>query len=873
MIRSRRGFPSLVFRGLPILGAFLLCISCSGSRNISEADRLRAEQCKPVGSAKEFEEIPYTGEKEISLSFQNIRAGVNSSCMRCHMAPAKNGGFSYLDSIENGEAVVNGVSTKLPGFAEAAEKMRDAILSNDPLKRMPPEEVRAKNPEAFLEVGRQLDAWISVGKIAGSFKIGKVVKVPEGKPRPPRPRATSELGDCVPTKDAVGFDYQTDRKFETALALPKYLSETDLSSLDSYELAKKGTLSYNVEYPLWADNANKGRWIHIPRLIQDGKIRPQSVNYDPLKAEFQFPENTRFYKTFYRAIVLPNGKTRMRRMETRLIVVRKPVENTLYGTYQWDESEQVASLVETPYRDGTAWKDLVLDVTVDEIQNKVRPYAIPGRQRCIDCHSGSTGQNFVLGFTPLQIHKRELGGAGRLEVPFSSDLDQVSRFISYGVLSGVSSADELPILENSGKLPARNIYEMRAQGYMVGNCFHCHNPQGLAFSKENGIQLSLGPGDIFAFNTQQKSVEMPSRRLVHQNGELDGSQIWRKVSDPAAQQGMLSQMPMNTPGSPDCKVLSVIGKWIRSFESEDAAADWEPDCKKENPFSWIDTDFTWVKSEKYVPRRDDWSDPQYGMPAKYRSLDLTPELQNAIQSKYAVGYWLKKPQCQFPTVDLPASDRRPWMMKGDQPKRPFGEIYSTTPGSFFYRNTCMKCHGPNADGNSALAKGILNWSGGSVRVANFMEGLFGNKNENLKAFDKDGKNYAGNYLIWMAMEGTRVRFPPELASFMGKHGGQMLNGIREKCINQISPEKPSSPQFFEHEIFNKVCFMNNLQPGSAELSYDPATNLPLNPAKVEEWADRAAWNAGWAIFDFLKTASSGNWLPSNDQCEQLQNPH
>jgi mono/diheme cytochrome c family protein len=862
-----------LFKRLPILGAFVLCLSCGDRTEMSAEDKLRAQFCKPVDAAKEFEETPFVGEKDILLSFQNIRSGVNSACMRCHMVPAKNGGFSYLDSLTGGEANISGVNALYPGFSEAAEKMRDTLLSEDSKKQMPPAEIRSQNPKAFIEIGRQLDAWIKAGKVNGSFKLGDQPAAPQGKLRPPRPKTTSELGDCVPTKEAVGFDYQTDREFETAQALPKSLTDTDLFSLDSFELARKGTLSYNVEYPLWADNANKGRWIHVPRKIENGVLKSQSISYDPVKKEFNIPENTRFYKSFYRAVLLPNGKTRMRRMETRLILTRTPWQKSLFGTYQWDDSEQVATLVETPYRDGTAWKDLVFDVTVDEIKDKVRPYAIPGRQRCIDCHMGSPGQNFVLGFQPLQINKRELGGAGREDASLTSDLDQVSRFISYGLLTGISSAKDLPVLESSGRLPASNVHELRAQGYMVGNCFHCHNPNGLAFTKENGIQLALGPGDIFGFNTQQRSVEIPTRKLVHQNGELDSSQIWRKVLDPPAQQGMFSQMPMNTPGSPDCKVLTVVGKWIRSFESVEAADNWVPECKKENPFLWIDTDFTWVKSEKYVPRREDWFDPQYGMPQKYRTLDLSPELQQAIQTKYAVGYWLKKPQCHFPTVNLPEADQRPWMLKDGQPKRPFGEVYFTTPGSFFFRNTCMKCHGPNADGNSALAKGILNWSGGSVRVANLIEGLFGNKNENLKTFDRDGKNYSGQYLIWMAMEGTRVRFPPELASFMGKHGGQMLNGIREKCVNQISSEKPSSPLFFEHEVFNKVCFMNNLQPGHPDLAYDISTNKPLHPEKVEEWADHAAWNAGWALFDFLKTASAGNWLPNNDQCEVLFSSH
>jgi hypothetical protein len=867
---AQRGSLQLILIRLSFWGAVVLCFSSCGNRvELSDADKLRAQNCKPVSAAKEFEETPYLGEDALLLSFQNIRSSINSACMRCHMVPSQNGGFSYLDTLGSGEAVVGGVNRSFPGFRDAAEKMREALLSSDPKKQMPPEDIRKQNADTFARIGQQLDAWIKAGKPEGTFKVGVEAPVPRGKFRPVRPIATSELGDCVPVKETVGFDYQMDRKFEAAQALPKALTETDLFSLDSYELAKKGTLAYNVEYPLWADNANKGRWIHVPRIMKDGRLISQSISYDAAKMEFTIPENTRFYKTFYRAIALPNGKTRMRRMETRLIVSRTPWQKALFGTYQWDETEQVATLVETPYRDGTSWKDLVFDITVDELKSKIRPYAIPGRQRCIDCHMGSTGQNFVLGFQPLQINKRPLGGAGRLEAPSQSDLDQVERFISYGLLTGIKSAEKLPVLESSGKLPANNIHELRAQSYMVGNCFHCHNPKGLAFTKENGIQLALGPGDIFGFNTQQRSVQMVTRKLVHQNGELESSQIWRKIADSPAQQGMMSQMPMNTPGSPDCGVLRVLGKWIRSFESAEAADLWEPDCKKENPFSWIDTDFTWVKSEKYVPRRDDWANPQYGMPEKYRELELTPTLQAAIQTKYAVGYWLRKPQCKFPVVDLKPDERRPWMLKDGEPKRPFGEVYYTTPGSFFYRNTCMKCHGPNADGNSSLAKGILTWSGGSVRVANLMDGLFGKKNENLKTFDQGGRNFAGNYLIWMAMEGTKVRFPPELSSFMGKHGGQMLNGIREKCINQISPEKPSSPIFFEHEVFNKVCFLNNLEPGHPDLAYDPQTNEPLHKEKVEAWADRATMNAGWAIFDFLKTASGGTWLPNNDQCENI----
>ena len=97
----------------------------------------------------------------------------------------------------------------------------------------------------------------------------------------------------------------------------------------------------------------------------------------------------------------------------------------------------------------------------------------------------------------------------------------------------------------------------------------------------------------------------------------------------------------------------------------------------------------------------------------------------------------------------------------------------------------------------------------------------------------------------------------------------MLNQMREKCINQVSPNKPSSAQFMDHEIFEKVCFVNNLNKDHPDLKFDAATGKPLNPVAFEEWADRAAYNIGFSIFDYLKEKSSGYLRPGNEQCEAL----
>ncbi len=844
----------------------LFLISCGGKYEpADDLSTYKAQACAPTEKQNSFEEVIYEGLRGSGvLSYNDLKDSISSACMNCHMAPSKSGNFTFIDSYKGEVRTISGQTAFYPGYYEIAEKVLESINHPDPEKRMPPKERRDKNPESFLEIGKRVSRWIAVGKPQGNFTRSDS-DVIDTKPKP-RLRS-SEMGECTPKAQTIGFDYGKDRFFAETSLLPENLSDTDLFSLDAYELAQKGTVAYVPNYPLWADNARKGRWVHFPMKWEGPLLKQQSAVYDTATNNFTVPNNTRFYKTFYRKIKMANGRVRYKRVETRIIVVRTPTEKSLVGSYKWDDTEQTATLVQTPYRDGTTFKDTVFPVVVDEGTLRNRDYAIPGQHRCHECHSGSLGRNFVLGFSPIQLNQRKFGEAARDTTPTNSELSQVQRFVDYGFIKNAPSVHDWPKLETSGSLSPSNEYELRAQGYFVGNCAHCHNPNGLAFNPENAITLNLTAGSIFGFNTKMRSTQIPTRLLTHPNGDLDQSHIWRKVNDSSLQLGLTSQMPMSTPGGPDCGVLKVVGQWIKSFESLESARTFEPSCKKENEFKWIDQDFTSVGAENYIPRRDDWADPVAGMSQKYRQLELTPTLADAITKKYAVGYWNNKESCNFPEVDLPKSEQRPWMLRGGEPKRPFGEVYFTTPGSWYYRTSCMKCHGPQADGNTSLARGILNWSGGKVRVANFIEGMFGKANENLKLFNSQGKNYAPNYLIWMAMEGTRVQFPPELSSFLGKHGGQMLNQMREKCINQIAAEKRSSPNFMDHEVFNKICFVDNRSADDPALQYNPETNKPLNPEAVDEWGDRAAANIGFAIFDFLKSASAGNWQYGNDQCD------
>ena len=124
---------------------------------------------------------------------------------------------------------------------------------------------------------------------------------------------------------------------------------------------------------------------------------------------------------------------------------------------------------------------------------------------------GSVSQSFVLGFTPLQLARRPNGVGGLYEPAMGDELTQLERLIDYGVVSGMTSPDDvLPLELSEGTRAARTPEELAAQAYMMGNCSHCHNPRGLPSIKEPLLvdKLNFFPspiGGIFQFPLDRMS--------------------------------------------------------------------------------------------------------------------------------------------------------------------------------------------------------------------------------------------------------------------------------------------------------------------------------------------------------------------------------
>jgi hypothetical protein len=591
-----------------------------------------------------------------TVSLQRIFERFDAACGRCH-APPK------TPDDSNGDWVVVGAGGLLTDEETLWREAIERIETPDPDFAMPP----TRDPEKPLTASQRelldtLTTWLDeAGRSANGFtrEVTRSADTPYRYEDEFR-QAMTNIGNCVPEPESVGCAesemQRLDEKFarmQSFSDLPKQLEETDLFTLDSLRLAEQRVISYAPTYTLFSDNAKKMRYVRVPA--------GQSIRYDGDTNDFVIPENTRFYKTFLRRVVDATGAARYRKVETRIIISRPDVQEggvtvpkAIFGTYLWSLDEAHADLVELPYNDQTPFRDLPLRHVTDEqralsdvdppidpnsadgiaaafavdealrqtdplarldaTQLLTRGYAIPGRDRCVQCHMGSSSHSFVLGFNQYQADRRADSDGGVFDAPAGPDeLSQLSRLIEYGVVvddTPVAAEGTRHFLEASqGDRTMRNDFELGAQGYMMGNCAFCHNPSGFP-SVENPVLrdvLNFFPGrdkgGIFRFpldtfsprtsRTPAFNVRFPyiTPSLFERLGEGDGNGggvppksfqsggapvyvaapwralLYRNVQTPftyAHDEAIHPHMPLNVPGY-DVRAPRIMGDWMLSI--------------------------------------------------------------------------------------------------------------------------------------------------------------------------------------------------------------------------------------------------------------------------------------------------------------------
>jgi mono/diheme cytochrome c family protein len=642
---------------------------------------VKGAECGPVTASEQLRQRVVENVPVDVLYFTETLFGeFKSVCGACHVA-SDLGGFHATSSsfpVDIDEKVLSAMHSETPsceldsqghkqdpncysfmppdGTPNGKPWSQRKDVTNDPVTRL------ADKIEQWIKAGRPPDAFTLRDESGGPYAIDAETA-----------ETFTNLGTCLPDAGMVATELEKsceldakfaamEKKLDSTLGveqvgLPATLDQTDLFTLDSAELARHGVIAYAPAYPLWTDDAGKLRYVRVPQGT--------SIRFDRKTKEFEIPKNTRFYKTFMKKMLDLEGVERFRKIETRVIVSR-PGEGSLFGTYLWNEQETQATLHTDPFNDTLPFKDKVLVLVKDEAkaaavyadwkagkvrnyskeldyQGLTRRYAVPSSDRCVQCHMGGPGASFILGFMPLDVsNTRQCDRAtldaqahcdgGLYEPALGDELTQLERLISYGVVTGYELGTDDIKLEDPQAAEhrlARTPEELTAQGYMLGNCSHCHNPNGYpsVLNPELKPLLNFRPneqgGGIFEFpleryspriDRQQGNVQLPyitpSLRDVVSTSALwtpkqttvkssltfiDApwrSLIYRNVDTPftyADDEAIFPHMPLNSPGF-DCRAPRFLGEWMVSIPAVRKHSELVEDVGKETSPALADND-------------------------------------------------------------------------------------------------------------------------------------------------------------------------------------------------------------------------------------------------------------------------------------------
>jgi uncharacterized repeat protein (TIGR03806 family) len=216
---------------------------------------------------------------------------------------------------------------------------------------------------------------------------------------------------------------------------------------------------YDVISPLYADDANKRRFLYVP----DGK----RIGYQSTRV-WRFPQGSILVKSFAYPRDARDPSKGERLLETRLLLLG--TEGWTAETYVWDEAQTGA--VRTS--EGTT-----LDVSwIDQTGNtRNHPYAVPTTEQCSECH-GTGPQQDTLGGRTRQLDRDLDFGRGA-----ENQIDYLAR---QGFLDGAPSpsAERQQLVDPFGSAPLDD----RVRSYLDANCAHCH--AGGQGATESGLFLS-----------------------------------------------------------------------------------------------------------------------------------------------------------------------------------------------------------------------------------------------------------------------------------------------------------------------------------------------------------------------------------------------
>jgi|JI9StandDraft_2_1071091.scaffolds.fasta_scaffold02497_6 uncharacterized repeat protein (TIGR03806 family) len=347
-------------------------------------------------------------------------------------------------------------------------------------------------------------------------------------------------------------------------SFPRKLSQSGLfEDVQKHQLVQ-GAIPYQVNSPLWSDDAHKERWFVIPTNIAgDRRIEFQN------EMGWTFPNGTVLIKSFALDMWGKNGIER-RWIETRFML-REQNEWVGYS-YRWNADGTDADLVSS---DGTDVEFEVADSTKLSGSRK-QIWHYPSRAECMVCHSRAA--NYTLGLQTAQMNRNHLYDGveenqlallerlGFFKVPpknyakkSSSAAESQRPFSSDNTLLPLPP-EKLPRLANPYD-PTQNL-AARARAYLHSNCSSCHQPAGGGnAAMDLRYQVALENCAIVDETPRHLTFDIPNAKIVAP-GKPQESVLLRRVS--TRENG---KMPQLATSIVDQAAVDMLNEWIRTISS------------------------------------------------------------------------------------------------------------------------------------------------------------------------------------------------------------------------------------------------------------------------------------------------------------------
>jgi cytochrome c551/c552 len=382
----------------------------------------------------------------------------------------------------------------------------------------------------------------------------------------------TDAGDAAPAPTCINPTTRQSCSPPVMTALPLCkLSQTGCMDPASPTHFAAGAVYYEVNSPLWSDDAAKARafvlpdggTIHVKDCAPDAGaarlaecVSPMMIPSGPADTgKWVFPVGTVMIKNF-----LFDGKI----VETRLLMhVDAATANVIQnGTdwvgynYAWNEAQTEATVVPGAR---TA-------VTFDTGTRTV-PWNYPSFIDCVACHSAATG---TLGPETDQMN-REVDGGNQIDLFEAMGLfDDTAPTKPYAAALVEPYANAA--LGLSGP-PAGATVDQAARSYLSANCGFCHRPDVSDQGFDLRYGLTLDQTGICNLVQQNGIPGMTTSSLVDfAPGDHAGSAMWIRMSTPVPasdtnETADVGRMPPVASFVVDTQATALVGQWIDSVAS------------------------------------------------------------------------------------------------------------------------------------------------------------------------------------------------------------------------------------------------------------------------------------------------------------------